>query len=87
MQFDSDEIRELAAALAPLVADIIEARLDDRPEWCRSVAEVAAWLDMPQSKVREAISSGRLPCIRIGRSIRIRKADLFRVHGNGEEVE
>jgi len=79
MQLDQHEIAELATALAPQVADILEARLTERPEWALSIPEAAAWARLAESVLRDAIAAGRLPCIRVGRQVRIRRCDLLRL--------
>ena len=87
MRLDDDEIRALASALAPAVADLLERRLAERPEWAYSIAEAAAWADVAEHVVRDAIADGRLPCVRLGRQIRIRRSDLYGVrHDNTETV-
>ena len=84
MRWDSDEIDALAETLAPKLVDLIVRRLEERPEWAMSIPEAAAWARVEPHVIRRAIADGRLPCLRIGRSVRIRRADLFRVRGNGE---
>lgn len=81
MRLEPDEICAIAEALAPLVADILEARLDERPEWARSIPEAAAFADVPEKTIRQAIEDGRLPVVRIGRQVRIRRSDLFALRG------
>jgi len=85
MKLDPSEIAEIAEALAPRVADILERRLSDRPEWAMSVSEAAVWANVPESVVRDAIRTGRLPCVKIGRSIRIRRRDLFHVRKDNRD--
>lgn len=77
MKFDHDEIQALATALAPAVADIILQRLDDLPGLAKSIPEAAAFCQVEEYQIRDAIASGRLPHIKIGRSVRIRRSDLF----------
>lgn len=85
MKLDPEEITAVADALAPRVAALLEQRLDQRPEWCFSVSEAAAWLACPEHVVRDAIEDGRLPAVRIGRAVRIRRSDLFAVRGGKSE--
>lgn len=83
MKLEQSEIEELARALAPIVADALEKKLSDRPEWCFSISEAAAWANVAEHVVRDAIEDGRLPAVRIGRQIRVRRSDLFCVRGRG----
>lgn len=87
MRFEPEEIRALAAELAPLVADELERRLSESPRWAMSIAEAAAWLRVEPHVIRDAIDDGRLPCARVGRSIRIRRRDLFLAAPNGQAEE
>ena len=87
MKLEPEEIEALAEALAPMIADLLAERLEQRPEWSFSVAEAAAWAKVPEYVVRDAVADGRLPSLRIGRSIRIRRLDLFRVRGDGQQPE
>ena len=82
MRLDHDEIEQIADALIGPLADALERRLSESPEWARSIAEIAAFCDIPERTVRDAIESGRLPCIKIGRQIRVRRSDLFLVKGS-----
>ena len=41
-----------------------------------TVAEVAATLKLNQQTVRNWIDQGRLPAVRIGRRVRVRRADI-----------
>ena len=84
MRLEPEEIEALADALAPRVAAILEARLSESPAWAMSVAEAAAWARVPEDSVRHAIKTGALPVIHIGRNVRIRRCDLFKVHANGQ---
>jgi excisionase family DNA binding protein len=36
----------------------------------------ARYIGMSRSWIRDAINSGRLPCVRLGRSVRLRYSDL-----------
>ena len=54
MRLDADEITALADALAPLVADVLERRLSERPEWAMSVSEAAAWANVTEDAIRHA---------------------------------
>lgn len=67
MKLDPQEIQAIAAELAPAVADILEHRLSERPEWARSIPEAAAFAQIEEHVVRDAIAEGRLPHIKIGR--------------------
>lgn len=49
-----------------------------RPPAALTVRAVAEALGVHDNTVRRAIAEGRLPCIRIGRAIRIRVADVER---------
>lgn len=84
MRFDPSEIQAIADALAPAVAEIIATRLEDRPELACSIREAAAIVNVPEHVIRDACEDGRLPCFRAGRSVRIKRADLFRAKGGGE---
>jgi excisionase family DNA binding protein len=86
MRLDHTEIQAIADALARHVADILERRLSERPEWAFSVGEAAAWAQVEPHVIRDAVADGRLPCIRIGRSVRIRRTDLFGLR-NGHAVD
>ncbi len=48
-----------------------------------TVAEVAGLLKLNQQTVRNWIDAGSLPAIRVGRRVRIRRADLDRILENG----
>ena len=78
MKLETEEIRELASALAPEVARLVAAKLEERPEWAFSIGEAASWAQVEEHVIRRAIREGRLRCVRIGRSIRIPRAELFR---------
>jgi len=84
MRLDPDEIEQLAETLAPRVADLLERRLSERPELAFSVPEAAAWCRVETHTIRKAITDGRLACLKIGRSIRIRRSDLFAIRPNGQ---
>lgn len=85
MRLEPSEIQAIADALAPAVADIIERRLSERPEWAMSVSEAAAFANVPEDSVRHAIKVGKLRTLRIGNNLRIRRSDLFAVRtDNGE---
>ena len=77
MQFDREEIEHLARALAPQIADILEARLSELPQWAFSIAEAAAWARLPEHVVRAAVANGRLRVVHVGRQLRIRRSELF----------
>ena len=81
MRLEAPEIDALAEDLAPRVAALLAEHLDARPQWAMSVAEAAAWASVPEHVVRQAIADGRLPCIRLGRQLRVRRSDLFGLGG------
>ena len=83
MRLDPDEISAIAQSLAPLVADILERRLGKTPQWAMSISAAAAWANVPEDAIRHAIRAGKLPAIKIGNQIRIRRADLFVVKREG----
>jgi len=85
MRLDPDEIRAIADALAPAVADLIERRLAERPEWAFSVAEAAAWADVSEDAIRHALKSGKLRRVKVGHNLRIPRADLLRLQGGHGE--
>ena len=79
MHLDAEEIKALAQALVPAVADALERRLCELPELAMSVPEAAAYIRVEETAIRNAIRDGRLPCCKIGHSVRIRRSDLFTV--------
>lgn len=79
MKLEPSEVEALADALAPRVADLLERRLSERPELACSISEAAAIVNVAEHVIRDACEDGRLPCFRAGRSVRIRRCDLFRV--------
>jgi excisionase family DNA binding protein len=56
---------------------------DDRGEPFLTVAEVAELLKLNQQTVRNWIDQGSLPAVRVGRRVRIRRADLDRLLADG----
>ena len=84
MRFEPYELEALAEALAPRVAEMLERRLSERPELAMSIPEAAAWARLPEYVIRDAVRDGRLPCIRVGRQIRIRRSDLSPSTATGE---
>lgn len=84
MHLDDHEIRQLAESLAPLVANELERRFSERPEWAFSIPEAASWAKVPEDSIRHAIKTGKLPCVRVGRSVRIKRSDLFGMNGEGK---
>ena len=83
MHLDPAEIEAIAESLAPKVADILERRFSEQPEWAMSIPEAAAWAKVEPHVIRDALAAGRLPCVKVGRQIRIRRSDLFGVaNGN-----
>lgn len=64
------------AALADHRADAASLQ---RPsdEWL-TLAELAAWLKVGRTSVYRLIASGAVPSYRVGRSVRVRRADVER---------
>ena len=83
MRLEHEEIETLAGLLAPRIATLLAARLEARPEWAFSIREAASWAQVEPHVIRRAIADGKLPCVRIGRSIRIRRSDLFGIASDG----
>lgn len=54
----------------------------DREETFLTVAEVAEWLKVNQQTVRNWIDQGRLPAVRVGRRVRIKRSDFDRILGS-----
>ena len=79
MKLEPDELEALAASLAPLVAAKLAERLEESPQWAMSVPEAAAWAKLEEHCIRGDIDSRRLPCVRVGRQVRIRRSDLFSI--------
>jgi excisionase family DNA binding protein len=55
----------------------------DRDESFLTVAEVAEWFKVNQQTVRNWIDQGRLPAVRVGRRVRIRRSDFDRILEGG----
>jgi excisionase family DNA binding protein len=55
----------------------------NRDESFLTVAEVADWLKVNQQTVRNWIDQGRLPAVRVGRRVRIKRSDFDRIMGGG----
>ena len=55
----------------------------DRDESFLTVAEVADWFKVNQQTVRNWIDQGRLPAVRVGRRVRIRRSDFDRILERG----
>jgi excisionase family DNA binding protein len=55
----------------------------ERDESFLTVAEVADWFKVNQQTVRNWIDQGRLPAVRVGRRVRIRRSDFERILGGG----
>lgn len=55
----------------------------DRDESFLTVAEVADLLKVNQQTVRNWIDHGRLPAVRVGRRVRIKRSDLDRILETG----
>ena len=88
MKLELSEIESLAESLASRVADLLEHRLSERPEWCFSISEAASWLQVDEHAVRHAIRVGKLPAVKVGNNVRIKRSDLFVVRpGSGEGDE
>ena len=87
MHLELSEIESLAESLASRVADVLEERFSKRPEWCFSPSEAAAWANIPEDAIRHAIRAGKLPCVKIGNNIRIKRSDLFAAKQAGGEGE
>lgn len=51
----------------------------DREETFLTVADVADWLKLNQQTVRNWIDQGRLPAVRVGRRVRIKRSDLDQI--------
>jgi excisionase family DNA binding protein len=56
---------------------------DHREDPFLTVAEVAELLKLNQQTVRNWIDQGSLPAVRVGRRVRIRRADLDRILAQG----
>lgn len=52
-----------------------------------TVKEIAEHLKLNQQTVRNWIDNGRLPAVRIGRRVRVRRVDIDRVLGQGATAE
>jgi excisionase family DNA binding protein len=57
-----------------------------RVEPLLDVSAVADALDVSTKTVRRMISDGRIPALRVGRSVRIRVADLNRLINSRERI-
>jgi excisionase family DNA binding protein len=55
----------------------------DRDESFLTVADVADWFKVNQQTVRNWIDQGRLPAVRVGRRVRIRRSDFDRILEGG----
>ena len=55
----------------------------DREETFLTVAEVADWLKLNQQTVRNWIDQGKLPAVRVGRRVRIKRTDLDQILDSG----
>src|SRR5579863_2823962 len=58
---------------------------NDRDESFLTVAEVAELLKLNQQTVRNWIDAGTLPAFRVGRRVRILRADLDRILARGRQ--
>jgi len=87
-------LEELESALLEF-EEAVEGEVPDRPESrdleLLSIAQVCQRLDMGKSWVYRRINEGEIPSVRLGRTIKIRRADLenyledhrYRPSGNG----
>jgi excisionase family DNA binding protein len=41
-----------------------------------TIPQVAEYLQMSKTKIYQMVRQGKIPCIRIGKSVRIRESDL-----------
>ena len=71
----SDLERELVAALADHRAEAASLHRSPDEEWL-TLAELAAWLKVGRTTVYRLITSGAVPSYRVGRSVRVRRADV-----------
>jgi excisionase family DNA binding protein len=55
----------------------------NRDESFLTVAEVADWFKVNQQTVRNWIDQGRMPAVRVGRRVRIRRSDFDRILEGG----
>jgi excisionase family DNA binding protein len=78
MHLDDTEVQAIAEAIAPRLADILERRLSETPQWAMSISEAATWAQVSEDSIRHAIKVGRLPVVRVGHNVRIRRSDLFK---------
>ena len=52
--------------------------MDKMPEILR-VMEVAKWLRLPKSTAYLMVKNGTIPSFKIGRQVRVRKADVLKI--------
>ena len=71
----SDLERELVAALADHRAEAASLHRPPDDEWL-TLAELAAWLKVGRTTVHRMITSEAVPSYRVGRSVRVRRADV-----------
>ena len=64
-----DQIRAIVMEYTPKPANDVEDLLDARA--------AAAFLSMTPAALRMAVYRGSIPCVRIGRRLRFRRADLM----------
>jgi len=74
---------DLLAALEGFVRAIVREELEalrpaEEDGWLRGAEKIAAYLDAPVSRIYALSASGRLPCLREGRSLIARRSDLDR---------
>ena len=73
----SDLEREITAALADHRAGAASLQRHPDDEWL-TLADLAAWLKVGRTTVYRLITSGAVPSYRVGRSVRVRRADVER---------
>ena len=85
MRLEPEEIEAIVDALVPRMVDALDRRFQEQPQWAFSVAEAAAWCNVPENAVRHAMRVGKLPYVRLGNNIRILRRDLFGVRQGSRE--
>ena len=66
---------ELAAQLADLLAPHIEFQIDEPDQWMNT-EKAADYISAPRSRVYELVESGRIPSVKDGRRLLVKKSDL-----------
>ena len=69
--------QEITAALAEHRAEAASPQRPSDDEWL-TLAELAAWLKVGRTTLYRLITSGAVPSFRVGRSVRVRRADVER---------